>query len=1063
VNKTIALIPLFLVACLSPVFSSSQLNFPRLSFEADTITGIAIVNPNPVEATVTLTAVDAQGNRVSGSGIKNPVQVKIPAGEQYAQITSLIFGGTFTPAQAPTAWIKATSGSDNLTGFFLYLNPSISFLDGADLPQSSTNLAFLQVRADDEYSTEVSLVNPSAAPAAIHIEFHSPGGISFADYVLPASGTVRFDVGTVFGSVTGASYLTVGSSNPVAGFEFVKGPGDLLGLNGVPIQPGAKLLYFPQMAVLSSFQTELVLLNPGDTSTILTLEAHRPDGKIYGGADVSNNPVTQSLGPHELVRLDVETLFGFHGSNLLEGWVEVVSSSTEIVGTAGYRVPSVNSYASVAASAEGRTRALFSHVATRFPFFTGVALLNPGSLAANVKVVAEKPDGTVLGTFVTTLQPGQRLSKRIDELIPKSADQTGGLIWVSSDIPIHAISLFGSYQSLALANIPPQPVPVSFQPGNGGAQLTVSPKLAVLQPGSQTSFKATGASGAVSWAVNGAPGGDATVGRIQTSGVYQAPANLPSSLPVTVTATAGDQMVGASVDLLRKEDVVAGLGIVRSVAYLASLKRLYSCEITGGTAGNSDRLPQASISSELDNVTDGVKQRVRSFTGDEIVKLLPYQPPSGSEVLLLVAKTSGRVLRLNVASGSAVVEIATGLNAPTAAVVDPITGGLLVAEQNQVTLIPSVQLNQGLSTGASPEAVRGTDPGSFVKVASTGGSGIAVDPCDGTIYLSDHVNGRIVAVNRTNGSTSQVVSGLGGPGHLLGLQRSGLSCPDSFHLLVVEESADEVSLVVPSTGSVVSWLTATGIRDIAPLRLDSESGSIDGFYLAEIRNSTGYISRVTEPGVYDEGRSIVTSLPAAPKVGLYTHYLDFMAALGPDPALITESYSGIQWGTILSAGTELHGIRYEQFPGPTTDHPKGTQGLVTPWATDSQGNPYAKYNSIGNECLGLNRPDEPSVDYFIGGESMTIRFLKPVRAFGLFFNTQLPTQGEKDFISLKTAEGLEVRTGGPNFDFFNSPGDSSVGLFFGGIVSDTPFSVVTISLFKTAPSGMVVDHLLRVE
>ncbi len=502
---------------------------------------------------------------------------------------------------------------------------------------------------------------------------------------------------------------------------------------------------------------------------------------------------------------------------------------------------------------------------------------------------------------------------------------------------------------------------------------------------------------------------------------------------------------------------------MRSVAYLASLKRLYSCEVTGGTAGTSDLVPQASISSELDNVTNGVKQPVRSFSGDEIVKLLPYQPPSGSEVLLLVAKTSGRVLRLNVASSSSVAEIATGLTAPTAAVVDPITGGLLVAEQNQVTLIPAVQLNQGLSSGMAPEAVRGTEPGSFVKVASTGGSGIAVDPCDGTIYLSDHVNGRIIAVDRTSGSSRQVVSGLGGPGHLLGLQRSGLSCPDSFHLLVVEESSDEISLVVPSTGSVVSWLTVAGIRDIAPLRQDSESGAIDGFYLAEIRNSTGYISRVTEPGVYDEGRSVVTSLPAAPTAGLYTHYLDFIAALGPDPDLITESYGGIEWGTILNPGTELHGIRYEQFPGPTQDYPNGTRGLVTPWEKDSQGNPYAKYNSIGDECLGLSRSDDPQLDYFIPGESMRIRFVKPVRAFGLFFNTELAQQGETDFISVKTAEGLEVRTGGPEYDFFNNSGDSSVGLFFGGIVSDTPFSVVTISLFKTAPSGMVVDHLMRVE
>ena len=146
-SRLFRLFPLIAPVMCSPVFSSSDLNFPRLSFEANTITGIAIVNPNATEAVVTLSAIDGLGANLAGQGITNPVQVKIPAGQQYAQITSLIFGGSFPAGEEPTAWIRATSTSDNLTGFFLYLNPSISFLDGADLPQASNNLAFLQIRA----------------------------------------------------------------------------------------------------------------------------------------------------------------------------------------------------------------------------------------------------------------------------------------------------------------------------------------------------------------------------------------------------------------------------------------------------------------------------------------------------------------------------------------------------------------------------------------------------------------------------------------------------------------------------------------------------------------------------------------------------------------------------------------------------------------------------------------------------------------------------------------------------------------------------------------------------
>ncbi|MEJ2083986.1 MAG: hypothetical protein P8Y94_17975, partial [Acidobacteriota bacterium] len=341
--------------------------------------------------------------------------------------------------------VRVTSPADNLTGFFLYLNPSVSFMDGADLPTPSSNLLFLQLRSDSQYSTEINLVNPSNdTKAVVHIELHVGTNVpSFADVILPPSGAVRFDVGTVFGNdaLTGDAYLSVGSTVPLAGFELVRGPGDLLGLNAVPTTPGAKTVYIPQMAVLDPFKMELVVVNTGDEATILT--------------------------------------------SFLDGWLEIASSSTEVAATAGYLIPGNNSYASVAGSSQGRTRALFSHLATSSPFFTGVAFLNSGSLAANVRVVAEKPDGTFLGSYATTLLPGQRISKLVDELIKPAANQGGGLVWVSSDVPIHMLSLFGSSVTLALANIPPQPVPSSFVPGGSQNTLQVTPKLAVLQPNAQ--------------------------------------------------------------------------------------------------------------------------------------------------------------------------------------------------------------------------------------------------------------------------------------------------------------------------------------------------------------------------------------------------------------------------------------------------------------------------------------------------------------------------------------------------------------------------------------------------
>ncbi len=1059
------------VLCLSSlVFSSSNLTFTRLSFESGTITGIAIVNPNAQDVTATLTAIGQDGTPLSGNGIQNPVTVKIPAGQQYAKVTSGIFGGSF-PSDT-VAWVRVTSPADNLTGFFLYLNPSVSFMDGADLPTPSSNLLFLQLRSDSQYSTEINLVNPSNdTKAVVHIELHVGTNVpSFADVILPPSGAVRFDVGTVFGNdaLTGDAYLSVGSTVPLAGFELVRGPGDLLGLNAVPTTPGAKTVYIPQMAVLDPFKMELVVVNTGDEATILTIKAHKSDGSLYGAGNVDSNPVNQSLPAHGILRLDVQQLFGFQGSSFLDGWLEIASSSTEVAATAGYLIPGNNSYASVAGSSQGRTRALFSHLATSSPFFTGVALLNSGSLAANVRVVAEKPDGTFLGSYATTLLPGQRISKLVDELIKPAANQGGGLVWVSSDVPIHMLSLFGSSVTLALANIPPQPVPSSFVPGGSQNTLQVTPKLAVLQPNAQQAFNVNGASGTVQWAVNGIPGGNSTIGRIP-NGLYQAPTTLPASIPVSITATASDQTAGASVDLLEKETVVGGLGVVSSVAYLSSLQRLYTSELSVQGASGASRISmQSGVSSNILNVTGGSRTLVRDFAGEEISKMVPFTTSAGTEVLLLVGKTTGRIIRLDPRpSAPAPVDVATGLNAPTAAVFDPVTGGLLVAEATQVTLIPAAQLNQGL-TQSRITSDTNREPVSPQSIAGVGGSGIAVDPCDGSIFVSDRTTGSILKIDRASGSSQVVANDLSGPGNLLGLQRMGISCPDSFHLFVVEEDADEVSLVIPSTGEVVHWTDAAGARDIAP-ETDSETGIVTGFFLAQAPDSVGSVLRVSEPGVYDSGQQVVSNAPLPPQAGLYTDYLSFIGALGTNPNILTESFDDIDAGTIIDPGTTIHGITYVSFP-------PGTKGLVTPPLLDSngdpvlnpQGKPYGEYNAIGDDFLALSRPDDPGYDYFFGGESMTIRFSKPVRAFGLFLNART-SDIETGYLFLQEGDTV-VTTGGPQWDFYNVPGNSSVGLFFAGIISETPFSEVTIGDTSQGDAsqnisslGMIVDHFMRVE
>ncbi len=74
---------------------------------------------------------------------------------------------------------------------------------------------------------------------------------------------------------------------------------------------------------------------------------------------------------------------------------------------------------------------------------------------------------------------------------------------------------------------------------NSNIKVSVAPNTATLRAGMTQAFAATvtgTTNTTVTWAVNGEPGGDSTIGTVDINGIYQSPDNLPSPNPVTVTA-----------------------------------------------------------------------------------------------------------------------------------------------------------------------------------------------------------------------------------------------------------------------------------------------------------------------------------------------------------------------------------------------------------------------------------------------------------------------------------------------------------------------------------------------
>ena len=816
--RAVALLFTIVSALTGQARPSSELNFVYLTFRNNTLIGVAIYNPSDQDAELTFTAYDDDGNVVQAQGLQNPVQFMVKAREQFAAVTSAIFGQGGDPDTI--AWFQVTSPVDGLTGFFIFLTGDFRELDGADLPLPSRELALTEVNLNPGFSTELTIVNPNDSEVTGTAALLG-GPEPLSDRVtLPARSVLRFDVAERFGieNPIESNFLTLKADAELVAFAFVKS-GDLLGLNARPLQGLLDTLYFPQMAVLGPFKTELVVIDNSDRSVIVTMTVFGEDGQPFGPQDLQQNPVALALEPGEVRRFDLAERFGFKGNELKQGWLKVESTEPSLSGSLSYSLTETGARAAVGTAARGTRRAIFSHLATTVDFFTGLAGLNPGSVAANVRVIAIRADGTVLGSFSTTLAPGIRFADLIGtDIIQEAAGQAGGAVIVESDVVIFLTAIFGSLQTGALANIPPQELPADFEVL--GPALRVIPPLAVLSPSSTQQFQVVGGGQVQAWQVNGVSGGSAALGTLDGSGLFRAPAVLPDELPLTITARVGPSTVGASVDVITTSNLVADRGIVQSVAYLSGLNRLYTSELSAsGSPLLSGAVPAGSEDSTIFDVTGMPVSQVRAFPTENIPKIIEYRAGDDQDYLLMAARSSGAILRLEPLTSS-VREVASGFDSPNAIVLDPVTGALLVAEANQVSAVSALQLNQGLMA----TALSTDDPGAArarALVAGVTPAGVAVDACSGDIYISDAAQGAIIRIDRQTLSQSVVVDGLLNPGQLLAIYRKGVTCPDGFQLLVVEQGRNQITLVIPSQGTAQKWADAPGALDLASLPPDS--------------------------------------------------------------------------------------------------------------------------------------------------------------------------------------------------------------------------------------------------
>jgi hypothetical protein len=439
---------------------------PRLSAGPNPLgdeiaTGLAFTNTDSRPDSLTFTAMEENGNLMSGGGIVNPISRGLDAYSQWAIVDWQMFGSGYLNSNS-SGWIKINSASGTMNGLFLIFDTDLTLLDGANFSDPPlTNFAFTEIQESGR--NKISVINNNSEYAVVDFQLVGAyGNIRAAQSrMIPNNGSLTADLFTdLFAGIEPDSrdYVQVKSSKSVQSYQVMRqGLGDIASLTGQDVSAGATVLYSPQYVHGESYRTSLSVINLDTIPGAVSFEFFREDGIQMGNTRLLAIPANGKLyveDPEFFLPLDL--------NKTTAGYVKITSNGIRLAGSTLFGDRSRLSFTSaLALVSELQTSILYSHVASNDLYFTGLAIVNPNPAEASVIIELYNANGFLLDQTTKMIVPGGRDSKLLTQYFPslEGKDQTSGYIKLVSNLPIASFATFGTNTLSVLSAIPPQIVP----------------------------------------------------------------------------------------------------------------------------------------------------------------------------------------------------------------------------------------------------------------------------------------------------------------------------------------------------------------------------------------------------------------------------------------------------------------------------------------------------------------------------------------------------------------------------------------------------------------------------
>lgn len=471
---------------------TEHLAIQRVADDEELFTGVALTNPGEEAASIILTGLRYNGiipqddeDTEDVVEYVNPREFTLNPGEQMAlQATEWL---QTTETEIGNFWFDVDTDRPEVRGFFLLGTRDLRKLDGAVAEKEpSQRVVVPELRVTEGEATELAILNPHRQQVSYSVALYDDAGnlvatvanqlasrTSFVGFVRdpdPSDGlTDGLFPEAVFQDFS-SGYLVVTCATGAMVTARVQTAEAMGVLRGIPVgelDPKPTRFVVPQAAMFEGTRSVLRLVNsyprPAaaegqeepeiDPETVIEATiSWRADG-----GELLAEPVTITLEPGQAVRQALDSLFAIDpASGLVTGWLEIVADRPGLAGDVEVELFDGRAMTLLELQPAGATDLVFSHVAQGAGVSTGLALVNAGAAAANVRLQVFSPAGEPTGEAELVLAPGTRTMGLLPDLISGFPSQLGGYVQVTSDAPLFGLELFFADSLEFVATVGPQ-------------------------------------------------------------------------------------------------------------------------------------------------------------------------------------------------------------------------------------------------------------------------------------------------------------------------------------------------------------------------------------------------------------------------------------------------------------------------------------------------------------------------------------------------------------------------------------------------------------------------------